>query len=589
MSVDSNSGAVPSGGQPGWQGARPLPALATLALGLVLYFGLPSVVPVPDAKVFAGVPVAAKPAAPPAAKPAPKPEAKPAAAAPAKPAAAPAAPAKPLTKAQLAAKAEADEEARLKVEAAAKVKAEAEAKVKAEADAKAKVDAETKRKADWVKGLHLFAIFVTTIAGIILKALPMGAVAMIGIAVTALSGTLSIADSMSGFSDVVIWLIVLAFFISRGFIKTGLGARIAYSFMALLGRRTLGLSYGLAATDLVLAPAIPSNTARGGGIIMPVMASLARAYGSLPGDASAKRMGAFLTLTAYQVNCITSAMFLTAMAANPLAQKLAGDLKVTLTWGGWALAALVPGMVALIVVPFLLYKLMRPEITETPEAVEMAKGKLTDLGPIKRQEWMMLGVFVMLLVLWIFAKQLGDINATTSALAGLAVLLLTGVLNWDDIKAETGAWDTLVWFAALVMMASFLNKLGMVPWFSKTMGGMVAGHGWLFAFLVLALVYFYSHYFFASNTAHVASMYAAFLGVSIVAGAPPVLAALVLAFFSNLFAGMTHYGTGPAPVLFGTGYVELGTWWRMGLLISVVNIVIWVGVGGLWWKFLGLW
>ncbi len=589
MSVDSNSGAVPSGGLPGWQGARPLPALATLALGLVLYFGLPGVVPVPDAKVFTGVPVAAKPAAPPAAKPAPKPEAKPAAAAPAKPAAAPAAPAKPLTKAQLAAKAQADDEARLKVEAAAKVKADADAKVKAEADAKAKVEAETKRKADWVKGLHLFAIFVTTIAGIILKALPMGAVAMIGIAVTALSGTLSIADSMSGFSDVVIWLIVLAFFISRGFIKTGLGARIAYSFMALLGRRTLGLSYGLAATDLVLAPAIPSNTARGGGIIMPIMASLARAYGSNPGDASSKKMGAFLTLTAYQVNCITSAMFLTAMAANPLAQKLAGDLKVNITWGGWALAALVPGLVALILVPLLIYKLMRPEITETPEAVEMAKGHLRDLGPIRRQEWMMLGVFVMLLVLWIFAKQLGDINATTSALAGLAVLLLTGVLNWDDIKSETGAWDTLVWFAALVMMASFLNKLGMVPWFSKTMGGMVAGHGWLFAFLVLALVYFYSHYFFASNTAHVASMYAAFLGVSIVAGAPPVLAALVLAFFSNLFAGMTHYGTGPAPVLFGTGYVELGTWWRMGLLISVVNIVIWVGVGGLWWKFLGLW
>ncbi len=589
MRVDSNSGAVPSGDLPGWQGARPLPALATLALGLVLYFGLPGVVPVPDAKVFAGVPVAAKPAAPPAAKPAPKPEAKPAAAAPAKPAAAPAAPAKPLTKAQLAAKAQADDEARLKVEAAAKVKADADAKVKAEADAKAKVEAETKRKADWVKGLHLFAIFVTTIAGIILKALPMGAVAMIGIAVTALSGTLSIADSMSGFSDVVIWLIVLAFFISRGFIKTGLGARIAYSFMALLGRRTLGLSYGLAATDLVLAPAIPSNTARGGGIIMPIMASLARAYGSNPGDASSKKMGAFLTLTAYQVNCITSAMFLTAMAANPLAQKLAGDLKVNITWGGWALAALVPGLVALILVPLLIYKLMRPEITETPEAVEMAKGHLRDLGPIKRQEWMMLGVFVMLLVLWIFAKQLGDINATTSALAGLAVLLLTGVLNWEDIKAETGAWDTLVWFAALVMMASFLNKLGMVPWFSKTMGGMVAGHGWLFAFLVLALVYFYSHYFFASNTAHVASMYAAFLGVSIVAGAPPVLAALVLAFFSNLFAGMTHYGTGPAPVLFGTGYVELGTWWRMGLLISVVNIVIWVGVGGLWWKVLGLW
>ncbi|WP_243314553.1 anion permease [Geothrix paludis] len=585
MSHEPVSGTAPGGGLSGWQGARPIPALATLALGLVLYFGLPQMVSVPDAKLFTGQPAAPKPAAAAPAKPAAKPTAPVTA-----PVTAPApAPAKPLTKAQQEAKAKAEAEAKAKVEAEAKAKAEAEAKVKAEADAKIKADAEAKRKADWVKGLHLFAIFVSTIVGIIVKALPMGAVAMVGIAITALSGTLGIADSISGFSDVTIWLIVLAFFISRGFIKTGLGARIAYNFMALLGKRTLGLSYGLAATDLVLAPAIPSNTARGGGIVMPVMASLARAYGSNPGDGSARRMGSFLTLTAYQVNCITSAMFLTAMAANPLAQKLAGDLKVNITWVGWALAAVVPGVVALLLIPFIIYRLHRPEITETPEAVEMAKGHLRDLGPVKRQEWMMLGVFVLLLVLWIFAKQLGDLNATTSALTGLAVLLISGVLTWDDIKAETGAWDTLVWFAALVMMASFLNKLGMVPWFSKTMGGMVAGKGWIAAFLVLALVYFYSHYFFASNTAHVASMYAAFLGVSIVAGAPPVLAALVLAFFSNLFAGMTHYGTGPAPVLFGTGYVELGTWWRTGLIVSVVNIIIWVGLGGLWWKVLGLW
>jgi DASS family divalent anion:Na+ symporter len=541
-----------------WQGARVGRAVGTLALGLLLYFGLPKLAPVPDAKAFAGQPAPAKfTAAVPAKE--------------SKSALNPAAPPAALSEAESKAKAEADDRS------------------KAEAEAKDKAAAEEKRRADWVTGLHLFAIFVTTIVGIILKPLPMGAVAMIGIGVTAVSRTLSIADSMSGFSDVVIWLIVLAFFISRGFIKTGLGARIAYNFMALLGRRTIGLSYGLAATDLVLSPAIPSNTARAGGIIMPVMTSLARAYGSNPGDGTARKIGSFLTLTSYQVDCITSAMFLTAMAANPLAQKLAGDLKVTITWSSWALAALVPGLISLLVVPLIIYKLHRPEITETPEAVEIAKTNLANLGRVKRQEWMMLGVFVLLLILWIFAKQLGDLNATTAALVGLAVLLLSGVLTWDDVKAETGAWDTLVWFAALVMMASFLNKLGMIPWFSKSMGGMVQGKGWIVAFLVLALTYFYSHYFFASNTAHVASMYAAFLGVSIAAGAPPVLVALVLAFFSNLFAGMTHYGAGPAPVLFGTGYVEVGTWWRMGLLISVVNIVIWVGIGGLWWKALGLW
>ena len=566
--------SVSSGKMSGWQGAKLLPAVVTIALGVILYVGLPLVVPIPDAKAFLGQPAPPKaPAAPaPAAKEAPKGAAAPAAVPATAPVVAPAVAPAPASDA-----------------AAAKAKLEADAKSKAEADAKAKAAAEEKRKADWLKGLHLFAIFVATIVGIILKPLPMGAVAMIGIGCTAITGTLAIADSMSGFSDVVIWLIVLAFMISRGFIKTGLGARIAYKFMALLGKKTLGLSYGLAATDLVLSPAMPSNTARAGGVLMPIMASLARAYGSRPGDGTERKIGAFLTLTAYQVDIVTSAMFLTAMAANPLAQKLAGDLKVSITWTGWMVAAIVPGLVSLLVVPFIIYKLFPPEIKETPEAVELAKGKLRELGPMRQAEWMMVGVMVILLTLWIFAKQLGDLNATTAALVGLALLLLLGVLTWDDVKAETGAWDTLVWFAALVMMAGFLNKIGMVPWFSKSIGGAMAGKGWVVGFLVLALSYFYSHYFFASNTAHVASMYAAFLGVSITLGAPPVLAALVLAFFSNLFAGMTHYGTGPAPVLFGTGYVEVGTWWRYGLLLSVVNIVIWLGIGGLWWKFLHLW
>lgn len=390
------------------------PALVTLIIGLVLYIGLPRVVPVPDAKSFKGAATPAKVVA----------VATPNVAAPAAAGAAKAAPEKAAT----------------------------------ETDSKLKAALEEKRRADWVRGLHLLAIFITTIIGIILKPMPMGAVAIIGIAVTAASGTLPITDALGGFSDVVIWLIVLAFFISRGFIKTGLGARIAYSFMALLGKRTLGLSYGLAATDLVLSPAIPSNTARAGGIVMPIMASLSRAYGSTPGDGTERKIGGFLTITSYQVNCITSAMFLTSMAANPLAQKLAGDLKINITWAGWALAALVPGLISLLVVPWVIYKLYPPEIKETANAVQMAKQKLVELGPICSKEWMMLLVFALLLVLWIFAKQFGDMNATTAALIGLSALLMLGVLGWEDVKAETGAWDTLVWFAALVMMASFLTS-----------------------------------------------------------------------------------------------------------------------------------
>ncbi len=439
-----------------------------------------------------------------------------------------------------------------------------------------------------IKAWHLLAIFVATIVGIILKPLPMGAMAVLGITMTALTGTLSIGDALSGFGNSTIWLIVAAFFISRGFIKTGLGARIAYLFMQALGRRSLGLAYGLVATDLVLSPAIPSNTARGGGVIYPILRSIAKAYGSDPQDGSARRIGSFLVKTSFQGVVITSAMFLTAMAANPLAAQLAGDQGVTITWGSWAIAAAVPGLLSLIVIPWLIYKVYPPEVKETPEAVEIARQKLESMGAMKANEWVMLGTFILLVALWILGETL-DVHSTVVALIGLAVLLVSTVLTWEDILNERGAWDTLVWFAALVMMASFLNSLGLIPWFSETMGGAVEGISWVWAFLILSLVYFYSHYFFASNTAHVSSMYGAFLAVAIVVGTPPVLAALVLAFFSNLFSSMTHYGTGPAPVFFGSGYVEMGDWWRIGALISVVNIIIWLGAGGIWWKILGLW
>jgi len=437
-------------------------------------------------------------------------------------------------------------------------------------------------------GMHLLAIFVATIVGIILNPLPMGAVAVVGICATALTGTLTIGQSLSGFGNRVIWLIVLAFFISRGFIKTGLGGRIAYHFMALLGRKSLGLGYGLVATDLVLAPAIPSNTARAGGVVFPILRSVAEVYGSRPGDGTGKRMGAFLTVVAFQGTVVTGAMFLTGMAANPLAVELAGAQGVGISWVGWAKAALVPGMVSLILVPWVIYRLYPPEIRETPEAAALAREHLRELGPMSSSEWVMLAAFALLLVLWILAGPLG-VHTTTTALLGLVILLVTGVLTWDDVLGETGAWDTLVWFSALVMMASFLTELGLVPWFSETVGGWFGGVGWVGAFLGLSLIFFYSHYFFASNTAHVSAMYAPFLAVALAVGAPPLLAALTLAFFNNLSSSMTHYSTGPAPVLFGAGYVEVGEWWRLGLVVSLLNLVVWLGVGGVWWRVLGLW
>jgi len=434
----------------------------------------------------------------------------------------------------------------------------------------------------------LLAIFVATIAGIILRPLPTGAVALVATGVAVLSRTLTIEEATAGFGVPIVWLVMAAFFISTTFIHTGLGIRIAYHFMRVLGKHTLGLGYGLVATDLVLAPVIPSNTARAGGVVFPILQSLSASLraGALPD--TREDIAGFLTFTAYQGTCVTSAMFLTAMVANPLAVELAAQQGVEITWTGWALAASLPGLVSLVVVPLLIWSLYPMEARETPEAPELARKRLREMGPMARNEWILVCVFVLLLGLWIFGSTLG-IATTTTAVVGVGVLLATGALPWEKVLREKSAWDTLIWFAVLVMMASQLGERGMVDWFSEHVASAIGGGHWLPTFLALSIIYFYSHYFFASNTAHVSAMYAPFLVVSLGVGTPPLFAALTLGFFSNLFASMTHYGTAPAPIFFGSGSVEIGTWWKLGALISVVNIAIWLGLGSLWWKALGIW
>lgn len=434
-------------------------------------------------------------------------------------------------------------------------------------------------------GWNLFAIFMTTMVAVILRPLPMGFIAILALTFTTATGVLPFSDAFSGFSNEVVWLVVLAFFIARGFISTGFGHRLAYKVMSILGKNTLGLGYGLVATDLILAPSIPSVTARIGGIVYPMVRALAEIF---TGPSHDPKMGCFLAMSAYQGSVITSAMFMTAMAGNPLITELAKGQGIEISWGGWALAAVVPGLLSLLVVPYVLFKWISPVIKQTPHAKQMAEEHLHRMGPMKKKEWIMLGTFILLLLLWILGPYIG-VKPTVAALIGLVVLLLTGILSWKEIIEESSAWDTFVWFSTLVTLSNYLNKSGLTTWFSQWVVGYVSGFDWITGFFLIGMVYFYSHYFFASNVAHIGAMYAPLLIVSIALGTPPELAVLILAFFSSLYAGLTHYGSGPAPILFGAGYISVSTWWKLGFIVSLINIAIWTIAGGVWWKLLGLW
>lgn len=439
-----------------------------------------------------------------------------------------------------------------------------------------------------VAGWHMFALFVGTIIACITRPLPIGGVSILAFALTVLTGTLPMDKAILGFGNSSIWMIAMAFFIARGFIKTGLGRRIALNFVRLFGKKTLGLAYSLIGVDLIMAPATPSNTARAGGVLYPIIKSLAQSFGSDPKDGTERKIGSFLVFAEYHGDMITAAMFMTAMAANPLVQTLAKSSGVNISWGGWFLAALVPGIISLIVVPWLIYKMYPPEIKETPNAKQWAEKELDQMGKMTLPEKLMAVIFIIALVLWM-TGSLTKIDASLAAFLTLGLLLVVGVLSWTDVLHETGAWNTLTWFSVLVMMAGSLTTLGFIPWLSSSIGSMLHGMSWFLVLAILIVFFFYSHYLFASSTAHVTAMYSALLAVAISAHVPPMLAALLLGFFGNLNASTTHYASGPAPVLFGSGYVPQNKWWSLNLVLGVFYLVVWIGIGSLWMKVIGMW
>lgn len=436
-------------------------------------------------------------------------------------------------------------------------------------------------------GWRLFALFVATVAGLILQPLPGGALVLIAVTLAPVLGGLTIAQALSGFADTTVWLVMAAFFISRSLINTGLARRIALFFVRLFGRNSLGVCYALSMSDVVLATIIPSNGARTGGVILPIVRSIAELYGSKPGPTAAL-LGSFLFTAVYQSICVSAAMFLTGQASNPLAAKMAGDIGYTITWTSWFVAGLVPGVASLAIVPWVVLRLNPPEIRETPEAPKFAQRELDAMGPLTRNEWILAAVFIGVCGLWV-TSGIHGIDITITALFGSIALLISGVLTWEDVKNEKSAWDIFIWYGGLLMLGKALNDAKVTSEFARLVASAFGGTGWPVLFVAALLIYFYSHYGFASITAHLLAMYPPFLAVLLAKGAPPGLQVFAFACFANLSAGLTNYGTTPSPMFFAHDYVPLKTWWRVGFVISLVNILVWGTLGFGWWKLIGIW
>ena len=428
-----------------------------------------------------------------------------------------------------------------------------------------------------LEGWHFLAIFLAVIIGLVIEPVPAALVGLVGISVVALLGlagktpAANVKWALSGFSNSTIWLIFAAFMFAMGYQKTGLGKRISLVMIKYMGKSSLGLGYAVAFADLVLSPFMPSNTARGGGTIYPIAINIPIIFGSTP-EHEPRKMGAYITWIAMTATCVTSSMFLTALAPNLLAIDLiAKGANITIEWGAWA-KIMIPLMLPLfLVTPLLVYWIYPPTQKTSPEAPAWAAEELKKMGTISLKEILMASFAGLALILWIFGKEF-KIDATIAAVSIVAAMVLTRVITWDDVIGNKPAWNIFIWFATLVALASGLNDVGVLKWIGKGTEVYLSGLTPTMLMISMIVFFFMLHYFFASLTAHTTALLPIFIVIAAKLIAPEQLTTFMILLTSTigLMGIITPYGTGPSPIWYGAGYISQGKWWALGAIFALI-------------------
>ena len=445
---------------------------------------------------------------------------------------------------------------------------------------------------------YFAAIFAGVVVGLILEPAPPAAVGLIGVTIVAVLSnwvlfspaqlgspgfdipSRSIEWALSGFSNSTVWLSFAAFMFSTGYQKTGLGRRIALLLVRALGGKTLTLGYAVMLADTILAPFTPSNTARSAGSIYPIIRNLPPLYNSHPHEPSARRIGGYLMWTALATTSVTSSLFLTALAPNLLAiEFIRKATSLDITWMQWFLAAAPAGVILLLALPVLVYVLYPPEIAEGGQAPGWAARELEALGPVSRSELLLAALVLLAVFLWIFGGR--HLSPTTTALAVVSLMLLCGVLSFDDVVSNHEAWKALIMLATLVTLADGLNRTGFIRWFAEGAAGQMRDLPPTVMVLALVTVYFFAHYLFASITAHVTAMMPIMLSIgTAIPGFPIAGFALLLALTHGLMGVLTPYATTSGPVYLGSGYITSAEYWRLGAMFGAIFLFALLALSG---------
>ncbi|KAG2174890.1 hypothetical protein INT43_005952 [Umbelopsis isabellina] len=466
--------------------------------------------------------------------------------------------------------------------------------------------------------IHILAVFMSSIVALLTTRLDMSLIVLFGLVILSLTRSFQCTDavtggsvecrlcqsrdpisgdlyhcdgraqsfrqSLEGFSTPVVWLIFAAFHLGRAVDITRLGKRASVQLIQLFGTSTLGLAYSIEICEVVLAPFVPSNTARGGGIVLPVVSSLTASLGSTVDQDP--QLGALLSLVGAHSNLVSASLFMTGMAANPLVVSKAKVVfpHINFNFVRWTIGASVPALVSLILMPILFswWCDTRRQIGSGEQVKNLTEEQLKELGPIATCEKMLCIILVICLMLWVGS----DLDSGLVALLGILLLLLTDVLTWKDVAGNTNAWDTLFWLGGFVTIAQQLSDAGASAYLGEHISTGIDNMG-LPPIPTIPILYFATCFMFSSLSTHIVALNVTFMEAGKHLGVNPMILVPCIAYFSSLGGCMTNFSTGSVAMYYSQGFIGRGRWFALGARVAVLHLVVYFTVGVLWWRCLG--
>ncbi|KAI7907695.1 Sodium/sulfate symporter [Cokeromyces recurvatus] len=483
-----------------------------------------------------------------------------------------------------------------------------------------------------VTAIHLLAVFISCICALITTNVEISMLVLTGLTLLAvtqsfecvdhLTGTLtecrlcgeinpltgevfqceagrdSFELSLEGFSSPIVWLIFTAFHLGKAIEVTKLGQRLSLIMIKSFGKHDLGLAYAIVFSELILAPFVPSNTARGGGIVLPVVQSIATTLESTPDHNP--EVGSFLILVGNHANLLSASMYLTGMASNPIVIAKANQLFPNIHFGFmvWLQGSIIPGLICAAFVPILIrwslgFNKGTPNVGKDASrrkrrdnnVVLHAKMELNKMGPMSVKEWQLCFTLLGCLCCWI-TSNITHLEPTLVALIGIVALLYMGTISWDDVSSNIKAWDTLFWLGGFVTIAQHLSEAGASSFLGHKISYVIQQFN-LPSLPILTIAYFLTTFLFSSLSAHTVAFVSTFFDAGYTLGANPVLLTAFIAYFSSLGGCMTNYSTGMSAMYYALGYVSRGRWFMVGFQMAIFYLFIYFTIGYSWWTFLG--